>query len=134
VQEAGLQEGFILTGPYHSSHIVRGPQDSLQIYPRSDFIHRYLSWTTPKTFLLVLRMRIRIDLALLDLDLYRKCGSGSRSKIICQNLQINLISSRSKRLLYLRKYVMIYTTSYKKYIVKIQLTMAAKPDQVKDLR
>ena len=45
MQEAGLQEGFILAGPYHSSHIVRGPQDSLQIYPRSEFIHRNLDDT-----------------------------------------------------------------------------------------
>ncbi len=38
MQEAGLQEGFILTGPYHSSHIVRGSQDSLQIYTGSEFM------------------------------------------------------------------------------------------------
>ncbi len=45
MQEAGLQEGFILTGPYHSSHIVRGPQDSLQIYACKIRIHTYLDDT-----------------------------------------------------------------------------------------
>ncbi len=37
VKEAGLQECFILAGPYHSSHIVRGAQDSLQKHAKSHF-------------------------------------------------------------------------------------------------
>jgi hypothetical protein len=41
---------------------------------------------------------IRIVLALLDPDPYGECGSGSGSKEIDQNQQINLIPSRSKRL------------------------------------
>jgi hypothetical protein len=41
-------------------------------------------------------LKVRIDLVLLDPDLYWECGSGSRSKEIDQNLQINLIFSLSK--------------------------------------
>jgi hypothetical protein len=39
---------------------------------------------------------IRIGLALSDPDLYLQCGSGSRSKVIDQNLQRNRIFSLSK--------------------------------------
>ncbi len=41
------------------------------------------------------------DMALLDPDPYRECGSGSRSKEIDQNLQINLISRLTRKLFYL---------------------------------
>jgi hypothetical protein len=48
---------------------------------------------------------IPIDFKLLDLnpDPFCKCGSGFRSKDIDQNKQTTLISSLSKRLLYLRR-------------------------------
>ena len=85
------------------------------------------------------RIRVRIDLALLDPDPdpYWECGSGSRRKEIDQNQQINLISSLSKWLLYLHRYVCFmtyYDNTYMKYIshVKIQLFVTAKSDQDPD--
>ncbi len=60
------------------------------------------------------------DLALLDSDPYPywECGSGSRRKEIDQNIQINLISSLSKRLLYLSRCILwpiTYFTNCKVY-------------------
>jgi hypothetical protein len=48
-------------------------------------------------------IRICIDLAVLDPDPDRECGSGSME--IEQNILINLVSYFSKMLLYLRMYV-----------------------------
>jgi hypothetical protein len=56
-------------------------------------IHTYVV-CLPSQKKTVFRIRIRIDLALLDPDLYWECGSGSRSKEI--KYQKNLISSLSK--------------------------------------
>ena len=64
---------------------------------------------------------IRIDLAPLDPDpepyRYWECGSGSRSKEINQNKQVNLISSLSKKLLYQRRYVLRPITLLKVYFL-----------------
>jgi len=76
---------------------------------------------------------------LLGPDPYWQCGSesGSRSKEIYQYLQMNLILSLSKRLLYLRCHGTVCIMTYIKYIfhvpVKLQLFMTAKSDQDPDV-
>jgi hypothetical protein len=61
----------------------------------------------------VLWIRIHLDLAVLDPDPYWECvpGSGSRSKEIDQNLQINLVFCLSKMLFYLRLYIFDLVTA-----------------------
>jgi len=56
-----------------------------------------------------IRIRIGIHLAVLDPVPYWECGSwsGSRRTEIDQNLQLDLVSCLSKRLLYLRRHVFL---------------------------
>jgi hypothetical protein len=72
------------------------------------------------------------QLALLDLDPYCECRSGYRRKEIDQKLQLNLISSHPKWLLFLRRYVLSLKTYRITYVikhifhVKIQVFVTAK--------
>ncbi len=104
----------------------------------------FYSWdTTPRpfyiwllkghvyNFLPVLWTWIRLDVALLDPDLFWESGSASRSMGIDQNYQWNLISAFQKRLFtFLGMFFDLFLRKY--FYVKIQLFVTSKPEQDQD--
>ncbi len=79
-------------------------------------------------------IRIRIYLAVLDLDPYWECKSGSRSMEIDQNLQINTVSFLSTRLFAPSQVCFWPITNFKSifFNLKIQLFVTFKSHQDPD--